>query len=1553
MKRYEASINSRIPIRTIADKERAIGNALEVTPEDIKLMENFWGDKRPVALDTPIVTNESRGEYDIFTPAQFRDHDRVYNTIQHFKYHADGSPRNVKPGYGLNFNLAVDFASQHEEYDDDATYKQKHIWRLQVIARYEARGLEPKAIKDSRWFYNGGYGSKYYGSKSANFKPTIQTMERYFEISTRSGYAIAPGLHTPKPDKFSHRSKVSLDHIHFYLLDFDNWSDDNPNGMTPEELLSHPFYRDNVWGVSESISSRSPMSGLEKFKYRLWIVTPELITDIDYIHGFIKSIEIGDRIIGVDYAVGKDPSRQSFGNAREGIFTHINGKIMSDEFWSDTWDKTDEVKRDREESARRAENFNFRRDKEQKRQDRIWSDLKRNKVIPESYDTRDPIDAFVEAHGLEYLILQCGVSHVGYGRYKYDDASGDGMQFDSETGVVTAYSSTLISRLPHVWQRRKGSSGDSIKALRMYPWMCMTKPPELYTEADKAAIAAYVERGGNAENYHIGYDIAVASDTFNLRKLLHAQGYGTLDSADDVLRKNVAPNSKPNNNRVNSLYNVYDNSDIPDDDYHERIKTSEGYAYYRTDEFYPWESLSPEIRMLFIDAHGISPNIEMITNEDGEQLPPFSIRFPFENLKAPHPDIGNIWWRDFHGTCSECSGKLTVFVKRHPPIANAWCPSCERETWVNSLALYEMQRKAGVVIDSNYKGFVADDEALADATPWQPYSLFHLAAPMGSGKTYWAYLMFKWMHEQDPDSVCVMLLPRVTLTKSVYHQFRINSAQDSERENDEDGDDKPNDAWGLWCEGSDNKIIGDIGVVSGVIALKAVITKLIEDDISPSSVKMIADEIDFVKGLLSSEITEEHAVEIKEYLREVYRNSGIITMGQTAIALHLEKFVKQLGGFSYKIVTYDKLAQRRTTPVHIVETCSVESKDGKKFKFREQHLNLLRTVLDNVYSALKRGFNAYVFCRERRMAKELEWYIERYAKNELKLEGVTVVFTRCDKGGKDRMHVINNGALPEGKRVLIANMSIDVGLSIYDENGVVFAMIDGGPASLYSQGVFSTTQQTQRVRNAAEIRIYYTQCIQEVPTTPTEEFEIGRFFNKGKPHVAIQEPDSLESVWADVDSRAVAHSLNNLASYECARSLAYHLDKSGFDVNVIGGPESQPKHPDSLKLMKLERRKMKAAADDKLTGKLLGLFPVVEDETTVAAASKRLSTLEDIRKNAEQGRLSVDGYDALSLETAYYYARIVGYHVLSSYEKRQTLDFGDDEEDNQREIPVMSDDQYEICRIMSQNLVIPRMIKTFQRGFALVHYPHTTLAGDDRILGELEAPAIKFDKFLAALITAVLKRVPDTCSYDEMNNAIHNALLTRIEVPKRMYGTDNMFLGEIARQGGVAPSIARKLRFVSLKKPNTRLTQVIIDFIETRYPVKFIKKRKQKRYRKYRHVYIGIARKSTELACDVFDPDDTHAISCESLIPTVNDPKDKAKFIYEYTPPIPETDSERETEPQKSNAELIMEFVVDEFTSKDVKDATGMTERQFRNALKQLINNGKVVKVGYGKYKRT
>lgn len=1542
--KFEASVNSKLSIRTIRDKEQAVGNALIVTPEDIKRMEPLWGKQDPIELDKPI--QKKNGTYDVYTPVDFVDWDRTYQTVQVLKFNADGTER-AGPSYGLNFNDAINFASQFEEWDPGASWTEKNKWRQIVMSRYQDKGLDVR-VYDSDYFFRNFYGQSYFGTRSKNFVPTTLPIERLFQIANNMGHSQSPGLHQPVDKNGSWRSTKSLRHIGFFLLDCDIQTSEYPTGMTPDQIASHPIISNHAWAWSESISSRAPMKGGNIWKWRIWWVLPEVVSDKDYPYGFRRVLQ--DRIPEIDWAVAKDISRQSFGNARSGIEFHINGAIMGDALWEASLASTDDYRAEQEQKTRHTENRRHRNEKKDRQRDKLFQTAKSRGLIPKEYDTRRPIDAYLASTPIEDLMAEVGVIKLGSGQYTYDGSSGGaGVQFDPVNGVLTIYSSTMVNDAPHVWRQDKGS-GDSTSAIRFYFWNFRRKPKELWTEEDKAEVARYTQvTGGSEDACHIGYDIAVKSDRDALTQLLASEGFGTLETPEDILRKETAPNSQGPSEDVDDKHAVEDERAVLSERYYERIQQDPSPRFNKRG-YYGIDELRPEERILFENVLGISPYIKTITHEKtGDPCKPFTIRYPFSGLKGPENDRGYVWYRGLQGQCSVCDGHLNAFIKRHPPVAYTWCPRCEYQDRITSFAIHEIDRKAGVVINSDYEGYVSDDDVFKDVEPWIPGNMLHLTAPMGSGKTTWAHEKFKEMANVDKTCKGVMVESRITLNKSVHHIF---VSSDGEK------------AWGLWCEGSENKAVGEIGAVSGVISLDFLIQKFIADDIKPSQVRMVIDEVDFVVGLLSGRIAEDHAVAIKKFLSESFKESGIVTMGQTANALSLEKLVRQLGGTPEDIRTYDKVATPNPAETLIIETCSVLEEDGVQVDFKQKTLNMLCQMLEDIYTVLRDGRNVYVFCREKRTAKDIETYINEFAKEELGDSHVTVVFTRHDKGGDDRSYVIEEGSLPKGKRALIANMSIDVGLSIYDEDGEVFVLVDGGVPSDYG-GVFSSVQQCQRVRNARCRRIYHCNCNQSVPTVPSEEFEFERFFQKSKPYLVMQADDVLDKVWEDVDAKSASESINLLASYEFVESICYHLRKSGFTPKLQGGPKSQPISDSTLNDFKVNRQIVKIKHDIALIQKMQTLFPADGDVGSVT----QLMTLEDIRKAADRNSLSLDGIDALALENAWHYSQLVGYEILSLFEKNRMLE-------NEEEIPVMNTSQYNLCTFMGDNIIDYKMMYRFHRGFASVHYPHTDIVRETRDPETIEATSSVFDTFKGNLIQAVLKTVPETSVFKpndgrveelgHIDTYIHRAMFTKVKVPFRMHGQNEMHLGDILKLGGVAVSIARNLRFVNTTEPSPKLTKIVLDWVSRHYPVKFGKDRKSKTLRKYRHIQLGLVRQSVELRCNVFDTEQPHMIWEQELIPKQLDPRDVKKIQYEYDPniyseskeaevetPEPEKTEKAEPKTQVSNDDLIFAMMLGlgPFTPKRAMEVTGLSDRQFRNSIKKLVNDGRAKKHGRGVYR--
>ena len=229
----------------------------------------------------------------------------------------DGFEPSIEPVTvkGVDYDRHTDFI---EILDFDGEKKKT------IVSRFYNKDGSPYNRQDEIGFWQDGLRGRFFGSKSRNFKPDILEFNEIIEL-LMNGYSVSPGLfdHKTASDR-SWRSIESLIHSGFCLFDGDAWKSD-PNFDSPPQsyedlLLVYPDIESDFSYIGESISSRSQLKPY--LNLRLGVLLPEVITP--KMNGKKQSSPHWEEIVlyygrkypFIDYSVGSDQSRLSYGNAR-------------------------------------------------------------------------------------------------------------------------------------------------------------------------------------------------------------------------------------------------------------------------------------------------------------------------------------------------------------------------------------------------------------------------------------------------------------------------------------------------------------------------------------------------------------------------------------------------------------------------------------------------------------------------------------------------------------------------------------------------------------------------------------------------------------------------------------------------------------------------------------------------------------------------------------------------------------------------------------------------------------------------------------------------------------------------------------------------------------------------------------------------------------------------------------------------------------------------------------------------------------------------------------
>ena len=514
----------------------------------------------------------------------------------------------------------------------------------------------------------------------------------------------------------------------------------------------------------------------------------------------------------------------------------------------------------------------------------------------------------------------------------------------------------------------------------------------------------------------------------------------------------------------------------------------------------------PSYRHFTKELRAISTQILGIPSTNGWQprLEPLhshpQIEPPNRRIYAPNEAV----------ECEKCGHSHAVpSINRYTLTAHHFCQHCGHDQEKGSYLKYELDRKLKNALISDYSDYLADDPLLDEEPLWTKGRWFHLAAPMGTGKTRLIYQRAR--ETAETCAITIIVVPRVSLAKAIFNQLREDTTL----------------GWGLFYEGSETDkpksqkwTIGQLGAVCTFGVLPHLIKKL-KDEKRP--IRIFIDEVDFGFSLLLANIFKDMATEVKEMLCGIIQKHGIVTAGQTASTLAIEAITAELGIDPENVTGY-YMPPRPVTQNATFYMVDIATADNTTNR-------LVQAVIEDVQKVLAQGKNAYVFCDERVTAE----IVHSFFGNQ------SLLYDAYHRGDPENEELLRLQRLPEGKRVFVASNAVDVGISIHDDNAETIVLCTGNPLTITP--LASTAQKCVRNRSIPPLRIYFFNYQNALPLSPEQAIAFQTAHAKqtlGDEPV----PDSL------VELIGVKEALETLAADQPADFLSHHLGQAGYELKL-------------------------------------------------------------------------------------------------------------------------------------------------------------------------------------------------------------------------------------------------------------------------------------------------------------------------------------------------------------------------------------------------------------------
>ena len=529
--------------------------------------------------------------------------------------------------------------------------------------------------------------------------------------------------------------------------------------------------------------------------------------------------------------------------------------------------------------------------------------------------------------------------------------------------------------------------------------------------------------------------------------------------------------------------------------------------------------------------------------------------FPIDDIKLNERDEKYKVWNLQERNCSQCgSNKSRYFIDNFHWISGYHCGDCHQTSHLNSYLEMELEKQPGTFIKSQHQGYLTDDKFLQDLEVFEAGKLTFLNAMMGTGKTHFAFDQIK----KNPDYYYFYLVPRTSLAVSLH-------TEKTDYTNPHGFDEK---SFGLFYGGSpaSDRYFGTKGVISTVNSLKHLLEKFYEDytdketpdcfefsglGIQKKSVRIVIDEVDFSVGLFYSYISKNLTLEIRDLLRGAIADTGLLVLGQTEFPSDAENLARDL-------LQKD---DEDLKPFLTIYTNKVESRNAKaKLNYYHNHsldrdydenFNTIQIgdksepkvsvkycivyeIIRKIETALKDGKNVYCFLDSARWTRSIGHYINEFL-------GFKCATIHANSKGEKNNHKFMLGVPLEKMdlRAVVTSKTIDVGISINDENAYVIVGVLENPANLGNSSFISAVQQSLRVRSIVDVDINYTVDYRSLPITKSV-FEDWRF---------NETSDLLESDEFSTQKNIVNRDfLLALISDQPQVYMKSHFEKVGFQV---------------------------------------------------------------------------------------------------------------------------------------------------------------------------------------------------------------------------------------------------------------------------------------------------------------------------------------------------------------------------------------------------------------------
>lgn len=693
---------------------------------------------------------------------------------------------------------------------------------------------------------------------------------------------------------------------------------------------------------------------------------------------------------------------------------------------------------------------------------------------------------------------------------------------------------------------------------------------------------------------------------------------------------------------------------------------------------------TPEEHLLWQQI-GIDPNAGW--NSDGipafttnyRNLEPFTGEFP-NNGQPPEVNKRRNWSTAIF-RCDHCGSTAAYWIDRWEFRQGYYCDGCHADHKGTSYLAYELNRKPCDATISNFTGYIANDPLLKDEALWG-HGIFHLGAPMGSGKTTLIYQRAREAAESG--ALTIIIVPRISLAQAVHAELREDTTL----------------GWSLHHEGSEKAKpksekwrLGQFGAVA-TIGMLPHLLQVIQQRHRERTVRIFIDEIDFTSSLMLSDIFKKMSAEIKETLKAIIEAQGIVTAGQTALTIALEAIAKELNAPLKGYYTAPKIPDTTAT-LHIVDS---HSTDQPKNRLTQAVIDQIQHLIDNTNK------NVYIFCDERRTAQIIASLFPK----------ITLLYDRYHRDSPEARDLLRKKKLPDGKKIFISSNAIDVGISIEDENAETIVLSVLNPLTVGSYD--SVVQRCMRNRQKPPLAIYLLNYQNALPLSPS----IATAFQSAHTNRLLNENESVPK--GLIERLGRQQGMNSLVDNQPTTFISFHLKQAGFSVQS----SSLDIEDFDFEMVQARRKMIKDTEDEAIKE---SARKVLNPETMLMESEIRQRGWESAQP-APINQLAHEHANAILRHCGWTGSVNRFVDEANTIAKENTQAFEDAGVDAE---------MWETARLAVG--ISPEKINRWKRGYIALHFPDAA-ASESEEKREYEPHHRHNDKGLSSLLESLLSKIP-------------------------------------------------------------------------------------------------------------------------------------------------------------------------------------------------------------------